>query len=187
MKFRINMTREIKFRAWDKIKNIMFEVGGLSFTEKNRYITDNNEYIKRFENTELMQFTGLKDKNGKEVYEGDILESLSWSVASKKENKERMRIGGNIYNYQGGIIKNKKGEPYIIHEIKFDERKEFKGNKFGYYWTGEFTEVKFSSERGGFTPFATDKCCGCCAESVQNSAEVRVIGNVWENPNLIKQ
>lgn len=63
--------REIKFRAWDKEQKRMLVPamptlgGGMTWRE--------GSYDSSSENYALMQFTGLKDKNGKEIYEGDIL------------------------------------------------------------------------------------------------------------------
>ena len=63
-----NSNRVIKFRAWDKIKKTMLaEFTVEHFTQEN-YLPDNLAT-----DLEWMQFTGLLDKNGKEIYEGDIV------------------------------------------------------------------------------------------------------------------
>lgn len=65
------MTREIKFKAWNNLWKDWIN-DDFTITNCGNYVYCGGDRFNRDE-VELVQFTGLLDKNGKEIYEGDIL------------------------------------------------------------------------------------------------------------------
>ena len=89
------MKRKIKFRAWNKAKNIMLGVASL------QKLATCNHYLE-IEEHRFMQYTGLKDKNAKEIYEGDIVDITTGSTINRY-TADMFGLRNTINDY-GGIV-----------------------------------------------------------------------------------
>lgn len=136
------MNREIKFRAWDSYHKEMItpwcelkENGhfwGEDTTNKPIYVSSSEH---------VMQYTGLKDKNGKEIFEGDILNAIDCELV--------------------GYNQNEWGESEVYADAK---------GKVHYVGAG----FCFDGHSAGDLPLDTF-----------DSDALEVIGNIYENPDLL--
>lgn len=135
--------REIKFRVWDKTtKTLNYDDGViLNFGQQIASFYLEKEYYpykedRPFSEIILSQFTGLRDAEGKEVFEGDIIKD-------------------------GG---------YNEYDIEYNDRWVIRYKAEGFYGCG------FSAEY-----LAGDD------ESLRNFRKIVVVGNIFENPELIEK
>ena len=129
--------RDIKFRAFLKSNQVMYDVLTLDIIDKKALIENAEKQLKgyvKLKEIELMQYTGLKDKNGKEIYEGDIVEA--WSEGEKAIGKVKQRIDGLWLMYPAwqsgkswGLMPNKESKTTVKIIGNIYENKELIGEK----------------------------------------------------------
>lgn len=121
------MSREIKFRMWNKALQVMV-VKSVAFLSVP-FFADEDHGI-------YMQFTGLLDRNGKEIYEGDVL------IADVNCLSDMGRQGVEVVWWNSGFCTRKIGttfEPVPLHICVVGFRPEIIGN---IYENPELLEVQ---------------------------------------------
>ena len=99
------MNREIKFRAWNEGKTMFPNSKRLLMVKR-----DFGEVWNKGDSIIWMQFTGLKDKNGKEIYEGDIVKGIALGSFGERIVEVEFKDGG-FYPFTQGCGK----DLYLIH------------------------------------------------------------------------
>lgn len=121
------MNRIYKFRAWDK-ENKEFIYFTLDELTERRLIEINNlsSVLLKFLNANKQQFTGLKDKNGKDVYEGDIVIDI---------NDPERKV---VIKFEDGAF-----YPFWDKEVIIDNRQRYEnGREVNSYYFEDLEDVK---------------------------------------------
>lgn len=182
------MKREIKFRAWDKSKNKwlgMWIFRGGHTGAKNHYdepeIFDMPKYFEK--STVIMQYTGLKDKNGKEIYEGDLLR-IRYNIGEAKEYYTDSIYSVDVLSFKGLSLNFRKlfNEEDKKNQIPISQTLSFAyGNLKTNYVEQKYDQLAVADTEGHNYNSRTSW------KENHWSSDFEIVGNIYQNPELLNE
>nr|DAT65675.1 MAG TPA: YopX protein [Bacteriophage sp.] len=113
-----------KFRAWLKNDKEMIDVDEIHFDNGQLdFIGDAITFMRKADEIELMQSTGLFDKNGREIFEGDIIDTTDYEGGLSSVGNPLVKVESDKYGFI--VTGDFPGSPITLKE--FEDGRKFAG------------------------------------------------------------